>query len=214
MALIKCEECGKEISNRATICPHCGCPVSGNLTEKKQDTDNVNHKPTSTKKRYLIGGSVLLITVFLFILAKGNLGMEESKSPATEYIEKVKQLDDVSKINGIITVTNDYVGEDNVTGFIILYTAKNGTADCAFFEGDIYKGNGYNGGEAAGTENDIFYNLAASSNMEEALQFIMNEGLTLLDCEETYDNNDNDAGVLYVKLVDFPDWLKHYDAQH
>lgn len=26
MALIKCEECGKEISDRAKSCPHCGCP--------------------------------------------------------------------------------------------------------------------------------------------------------------------------------------------
>lgn len=28
MALIKCEECGKEISSRAAVCPHCGCPVT------------------------------------------------------------------------------------------------------------------------------------------------------------------------------------------
>ena len=28
MALIKCIECGKEISDKAVACPHCGCPVS------------------------------------------------------------------------------------------------------------------------------------------------------------------------------------------
>ena len=27
MALIKCKECGREISGKATTCPHCGCPV-------------------------------------------------------------------------------------------------------------------------------------------------------------------------------------------
>lgn len=27
MALIKCVECGKEISDRADNCPYCGCPV-------------------------------------------------------------------------------------------------------------------------------------------------------------------------------------------
>lgn len=27
MALIKCKECGKEISNQAKVCPNCGCPV-------------------------------------------------------------------------------------------------------------------------------------------------------------------------------------------
>lgn len=28
MALIKCSECGKEISDKAAVCVHCGCPVS------------------------------------------------------------------------------------------------------------------------------------------------------------------------------------------
>ena len=27
MALIKCEECGQEISDKATTCPSCGCPI-------------------------------------------------------------------------------------------------------------------------------------------------------------------------------------------
>ena len=33
MALIKCEECGKEISSRAAVCPHCGCPVTSATDE-------------------------------------------------------------------------------------------------------------------------------------------------------------------------------------
>ena len=28
MALIKCPECGKDISDRAPSCIHCGCPIS------------------------------------------------------------------------------------------------------------------------------------------------------------------------------------------
>ncbi len=27
MALIKCSECGREISDKAAACPFCGCPV-------------------------------------------------------------------------------------------------------------------------------------------------------------------------------------------
>ena len=27
MALIKCPECGREISNKAASCPHCGMPI-------------------------------------------------------------------------------------------------------------------------------------------------------------------------------------------
>ena len=28
MALIKCPECGREVSDRASSCPNCGCPLS------------------------------------------------------------------------------------------------------------------------------------------------------------------------------------------
>lgn len=34
MALIKCSECGKEISDKATICPSCGAP---NLSERIEE---------------------------------------------------------------------------------------------------------------------------------------------------------------------------------
>ncbi|MFM2323575.1 MAG: zinc-ribbon domain, partial [Pseudomonadota bacterium] len=30
MALITCNECGRQISDRASSCPGCGAPVAGN----------------------------------------------------------------------------------------------------------------------------------------------------------------------------------------
>lgn len=47
MALIKCPECGKGISDKATICPNCGYPITGEpivdsdvdeASEEKNDT--------------------------------------------------------------------------------------------------------------------------------------------------------------------------------
>lgn len=38
MALITCPECGKEISNKASFCIGCGCPME-NREEKKEDLD-------------------------------------------------------------------------------------------------------------------------------------------------------------------------------
>ena len=36
MALIKCSECGKEISNKANICPNCGISLkTGGLNKNK-----------------------------------------------------------------------------------------------------------------------------------------------------------------------------------
>lgn len=33
MALIKCSECGKEISSKAAACPYCGCPIEATVKE-------------------------------------------------------------------------------------------------------------------------------------------------------------------------------------
>lgn len=39
MALIKCEECGQMVSDKAVACPHCGCPVE-NQTNSSQSNQN------------------------------------------------------------------------------------------------------------------------------------------------------------------------------
>lgn len=31
MALIKCNECGHEVSDKASACPNCGCPIEKTL---------------------------------------------------------------------------------------------------------------------------------------------------------------------------------------
>ena len=37
MALIICEECGKEISDKAVSCPNCGCPISGKVNNNNNN---------------------------------------------------------------------------------------------------------------------------------------------------------------------------------
>lgn len=39
MALIKCEDCTKEISDKALSCPNCGCPI------KVSETTNIDPNP-------------------------------------------------------------------------------------------------------------------------------------------------------------------------
>ena len=41
MALIKCTECGKEVIDKASSCPNCGCPVGA---EKRAYLCGVNFK--------------------------------------------------------------------------------------------------------------------------------------------------------------------------
>ena len=50
MALIKCRECGKEISDTADICIHCGCPLRQNYG------NNSDHK---NRNAFAVVGAIL-----------------------------------------------------------------------------------------------------------------------------------------------------------
>ncbi len=44
MALIKCKECGKEVSDKAGACPNCGCPIEKEsiFIEKADFADSIS----------------------------------------------------------------------------------------------------------------------------------------------------------------------------
>ena len=77
MSLIKCKECGKEISDAASVCPHCGAPVVKDVYCQKCGTkvpENVQYCPncgatinSKPKKDKLVTG---LLGIFL-----GTLGI-------------------------------------------------------------------------------------------------------------------------------------------
>lgn len=91
MALIKCKECGKEISDKATACIHCGCPI-----EKE-------------KKKVIIvknGGLALRCSVFIDNQPVGQIGVGSQKSIeielpiGTHYISTITQVKNQSTIIG------------------------------------------------------------------------------------------------------------------
>lgn len=79
MALIRCKECGKEVSDKADKCPNCGCPVSYSLDDTEDEKENTSEdeweewKPSTeeiinnTKDKIKRKDSVL--SVFAFIVS-------------------------------------------------------------------------------------------------------------------------------------------------
>lgn len=62
MALIKCVDCGKEFSDKATACPNCGCPVE----EKKV--------PVYFKRKKAFSGSAISGNIFVDGAIVGSAG--------------------------------------------------------------------------------------------------------------------------------------------
>lgn len=80
MALIKCKECGKEISDKAVACPHCGCPVQMENDAKTEvqnkptveDENQQQNISTGEKKKK---GHGCLTSIIIFFLLVGVIGV-------------------------------------------------------------------------------------------------------------------------------------------
>lgn len=62
MSLIKCSECGYDISEKASVCPKCGCPVE--ITKQIIDDNKKKRK----KRNIIIGTSIIALIIIIIIL--------------------------------------------------------------------------------------------------------------------------------------------------
>ena len=53
MALIKCEDCGKEFSDKASACPNCGCPITKETRKLIVSRLNKSYGKDVTPKIYI-----------------------------------------------------------------------------------------------------------------------------------------------------------------
>lgn len=86
MAMIKCPECQKDISDKAVSCPNCGCPVeyatSDTQTQQPEHTPNNSKKPLN--KKWLIAGVIAIPIIVLAII----IGIQSSKKVALDNYKK------------------------------------------------------------------------------------------------------------------------------
>jgi hypothetical protein len=72
MALIKCSECGKEVSDRASACPNCGAPPSG--VNPRQRRDNTPVRVVRAGWRWEAIGALLVIGGLIAGIAGASSG--------------------------------------------------------------------------------------------------------------------------------------------
>ena len=113
MALISCKECGSMMSDRATECPHCGCPIE---YQSEKTSQSHNEQPPTLKPRksrkgvwIILGvlGGFAIISVCLYLLGEHFVDKPTLKiTPEfTEAIQKYDQIDAFSE--GLAAVRRD-----------------------------------------------------------------------------------------------------------
>jgi hypothetical protein len=88
LALQFCTECGKEVSNRAAACPHCGHPVEDAIVPQPVEQPVVIVKKNSHPVLTVIGvvavGLALLIGIAVLIVALHKEARFVAKDPASD----------------------------------------------------------------------------------------------------------------------------------
>lgn len=64
--LIKCPECGKQVSDKATSCPECGCP----LNESKPILIKKDYKAKA--KKFTIAGIIVFLLTIIVSIVNGD----------------------------------------------------------------------------------------------------------------------------------------------
>lgn len=86
MALIKCSECGKEISDKATVCPNCGNPVSSvNVANPTAITDKRTAKPKKLLAIIMVGIALICVCAFLYF-------QQQKQAERSQYINNLNAI--------------------------------------------------------------------------------------------------------------------------
>ena len=110
MALIKCKECGHEVSDKASACPNCGCPM-GPMENVGATQEEVIHEEPKKKKGWILA----LIVALLCLIGGGG------------YYAYSKLLRGGDDKNAIVEITPEFIkaleAYDELTSFSEGYAA-------------------------------------------------------------------------------------------
>ena len=115
--LIKCRECGKEMSDQATSCPNCGCPVQPVNTGTPITPEEPKKKGSCLKTVLIIIG-VLFLIFFVSAAIVGIMSDDTSDEPTPAKEEFTSELD----YRGCLTHPDDHIG-DKVVCEVYVYDA-------------------------------------------------------------------------------------------
>ena len=165
MGLINCPECGKEVSDQAQSCPHCGYPLEKNEENVQRGVDAVGkwnptqQQPKKLKKKgrgCLIPFIVVLIIFILFCIGM-SIGINDMQEHPEKYQDSTEKVE---------SMTGKYIDVTPEQGATIDSVLKEcGIEKLVSFEHDEMLDNAHLDGETG-------YRLAVNSSVDNIVLYL------------------------------------------
>lgn len=90
MALVKCPECGRDVSSEAASCPNCGHPIKSGASKQKVDYKSMptyyTGKATKKQKRknVFLTSFFIILTILFFLYVVGSVSASKKSSGSTQ----------------------------------------------------------------------------------------------------------------------------------
>lgn len=143
MALIKCSECGHDVSDKAAICPNCGCPVKISTQGPTQEGSQTKERnlPAIPKEKLLLVGGIIVAVIVLGLLFKTFVSSRLSVYEKEVASCAEKLINDYADKKSF-RFTNDiwYAQREDGTYVIIEYYDDNSGDNVAYFIDDVFVG--------------------------------------------------------------------------
>jgi tetratricopeptide (TPR) repeat protein len=99
MAIIKCPECGQDVSDMSQVCIHCGYPLNKETLDSTKSDEKVSLVNKLSEKKKFIGitAGVVIIIVLIFVMVGNTVNNRLYK--AKKYYEN-NDIESFSKIKG------------------------------------------------------------------------------------------------------------------
>ena len=157
MALIKCNNCGGMVSDKANACPHCGAPVitSNRSQDFKDATQGSNEYYNEPKRKSNAGLIAAVVLGLLAMLAIGGWLWydNQQKRIALEQLHEQARQDSIAnaqKQEQIQTIYKEYVGvlnkfddDDNFNKFFLYDITQDGIPELCI-DGHLLELGNYN----------------------------------------------------------------------
>lgn len=145
MALIKCPECGKQISDKAESCPNCGYRIESTIEEKKEIPSTIKQEANEIDKKISICYAIVAVLVVLLFICVGYSNSEYVMYPfivAFILMYAVVKSMKIKKANTLGEWNDQYETEENgkVTATICPRCGSNDINISINTVGETYRG--------------------------------------------------------------------------